>query len=75
MIVFICTALFDVVFLQRVWNQNRGRVEMHWKFLGNAEQRIIVLVEPESNKTLRSLLDEWLSMVLQVTTVHDNSFS
>ncbi len=70
----ICMAIFDVVFLLRVWNLSRGRVKMHWNPFGNAEQWIMVLVEPESNKTMSILLDRQLPMVLQVTTGHDNSF-
>ncbi len=70
----ICTALFDVVFLPRVWNLSGGRVEVYWNPFGNAEQWIMVLIKPESNKTLSILLDVRLSMTLQVATVHDNNF-
>ncbi len=34
----------------------------------------MVLVEPESNKTLSILLDVWLPLTLQVATVHNKSF-
>ena len=47
---------------------------MHWYPLGNAERCIMVLVEPESNRTLSILLDVRLPMTLQVATVHDNNF-
>ncbi len=68
-----CTAVFDVVFPPRGWNLSRGRVEMHWNPFGSAEWWIMVLVEPESNKTLSILLDGQLPMMLQVATTHDNS--
>ncbi len=34
----------------------------------------MVFVQPELNKTLRILLDGWLTIVLQVATAHDSSF-
>ncbi len=68
-------ALFDVVFPPRVWNFGGGMFGMHWNLLGNVDQWNIVLVDPESNKTLRILLDGQALMDLHLATVHDNNFS
>ncbi len=46
---------------------------MHWKLVGNAEQWIIVLVDPERNKNLRCLLDGWMPTVSYVATVYDGN--
>ncbi len=67
-------ALFEVAFLQRVWNWSRKIFKIHSNFVGSAEQWIMVLVDLESNKTLRSFFDGWAQVILQVEMVQDSNF-
>ncbi len=67
-------ALLDIFFLPRVWKCSRWGPEMYWSWVGNAERWIIVLLNPESNKSLRSLVDGWVPMVFQVAIGHANDF-
>ncbi len=48
----VSISLFDVAFLSSFWNLSKGLFRVHKSFLGNTEQWIMVLVNPESKKIL-----------------------
>ncbi len=64
----------DIVFPPKVWKFRVATFGMYWQFSGNSDLCINVLVDPESKKTLMSLVEVLVLMVLHVAMEHDKWF-